>query len=627
LFDKEVFVPVKNCKNYKVTFQPTNEEIEIPAGTPLKKAMDIAGLNFDYPCGGRGRCGKCRLQVRKGSAPPSESDYDHLDQEEIDSGWRLACTIKVEDDLVVELPSSDSKEHKILVDAAEREMKLKPHLRKIYRELPRPSIEDQRPDWERLRSALGDNNLRISLPALRRLPGALREKKFSCTAVLSGNEVWGVEAGDSEDRMLGIAFDIGTTTVVGYLMDLLTGKQLGVSSSINPQTKYGADVISRITYAGQETGGLERLQKVIIEAMNRIIEEAVSGAGYEKEDVYAVSVVGNSCMHHLFMGLDPKHIALAPYVPVTGSPQDVEASALGLEINPAGRVFVLPNIAGFVGADTVGVILATELDQSSEIRLAIDIGTNGEMVLGTRDRLLACSTAAGPAFEGAQISCGMRGTRGAIDSVRLGEDIVYTTIGDEKPKGICGSGLIDAIAVLLKAGIIDYRGKIQSSEQLSATRGERFAGRVMKHEGSTSFLLAPAEETAHGKPLFITQRDVRELQLAKGAIAAGVDILLSEYGIVPEDVFEVMLAGAFGNYLDKSSACAIGLIPACLEDRVKPVGNAAGTGSKAALLSVGEYRRTGLITDFVEYKELAAHSKFTEIFGKALYFPKQKKCM
>lgn len=611
-------------KNCKVTFYPMDKEIEIPVGTPLKKAMDLAEVDFDFPCGGRGRCGKCRLQIRKGSVPPSDSDYDHLDEDELKAGFRLACAVKVQDDLVVELPLAEAEGHKILVDAAEREMELKPHLRKIYRDVPRPSLKDQQPDWDRLRNALGDRSYRISHSALQALPGVLREKKFSCTAVAAGNEVTGVEAGDTTGRMFGMAFDIGTTTVVGYLMDLLTGKQLGVASRMNPQTKYGADVISRITYVGQEAGGLERLQKAIIEAMNRIIEEAVGDAGYVREDVYAVSVVGNSCMHHLFLGLDPKHIALAPYVPVTGSPQDVDARTLGIQINPAGKVYVLPNIAGFVGADTVGVVLATEMDQSSEIRLAIDIGTNGEMVLGTRDRLLACSTAAGPAFEGAQISCGMRGTKGAIDSVQLGEDITYTTIGDGKPKGICGSGLIDAIAVMLAAGIIDHRGRILSGNQLSGTKAERFASRVVKHEGVTSFLLAAAEGTAHDRPLFITQRDVRELQLAKGAIAAGVEILLEKYGIGPEDVAEVILAGAFGNYLDKHSACAIGLIPSCLEDRVKPVGNAAGTGAKVALLSAAEYRRAARITSFVEYEELAAYPKFTEIFSMALYFPREE---
>jgi uncharacterized 2Fe-2S/4Fe-4S cluster protein (DUF4445 family) len=611
--------------NCKVTFYPMDKEIEIPVGTPLKKAMDIAELDFDFPCGGRGRCGKCRVRIQKGVVPPSDSDFDHLDEEEIEAGFRLACIINVEDDLVVEIPLTGTEGHKILVDAAEREMQLKPHLSKIYRDVPHPSIEDQRPDWDRLRNALSDGkserNYKISYSALQAVPGVLREKKFTCTAVISGNELVGLEAGDTTEKMLGVAFDIGTTTVVGYLMDLQTGEQLGVASTMNPQTKYGADVISRITYVSQEADGLQRLQKDIVEAINKLIGTVVQDAGCVREDVYALTVVGNSCMHHLFLGLDPKHIALAPYVPVTGLPQDVDARELGIEINPAGKVYVLPNIAGFVGADTVGVILVTEMDQSSEIKLAIDIGTNGEMVLGTRDRLVACSTAAGPAFEGAQISCGMRGTNGAIDSVHLGEDITYTTIGGGKPQGICGSGLIDVISVMLAAGIIDKRGKILSADELAGTKGERFADRIVRHEDMNCFLLAGAEESAQGKPLFITQKDVREFQLAKGAVATGVNILMKEFGIEPEDIDEVILAGAFGNYLDKHSACAVGLIPSCLEEQVKPVGNAAGTGAKVALLSAQEYRRAAHITSFVEYVELASSPNFTEVFAQALMFP------
>lgn len=614
-------------KNCKVTFQPTNKELEIPVGTPLKEAMDLAGLDFDFPCGGRGKCGKCRVRVIEGAVSPSDSEQAQLSEEEIKAGFRLACSAVVQGDMTVELPLSGTKGHKILVAGAERSMRLDPHLDKVYLDVPQPSIEDQRSDWGRTKNALEakkGKDYRISLPALQSLPMTLREKKFACTAVVSGDEVVGVESGDTSGKMLGMAFDIGTTTVVGYLLDLLTGKDLGAASTMNPQTKYGADVISRVTFADGKNG-LEKLHHSIIDAMNRLIGEAALGAGCSREDIYAVSVVGNSCMHHLFLGLSPKHIALAPYVPVTGSSQEVDAGSLGIEINTAGKVYVLPNIAGFVGADTVGVVLATEMDQSDKIRLAIDIGTNGEIVLGTKDRLLSCSTAAGPAFEGAQISCGMRGTAGAIDSVKFGEDFVYTTIDDEKPEGICGSGLIDVVAGMLNVGVLDAKGRILTPEQLAGTPAERFADRIVEYEGIRSFLMAPAEETAQGRPLCITQKDVRELQLAKGAISTGVEALLESYAIKPEDVFEVILAGAFGNYLDKHSACVIGLIPSCLEDRVKPVGNAAGTGAKVALLSAEEYRRSAQIAGTVEYIELGALHNFMELFSKALYFPSREK--
>ncbi|MFY9272045.1 MAG: ASKHA domain-containing protein, partial [Thermacetogeniaceae bacterium] len=592
----------------KITFYPINKDMEVPVGTALKKAMNDAGLDFDFPCGGRGRCGKCRVRIREGVVPPSDSDRVHFDEEELKEGYRLACTLTVQGDLVLELPQEVTG-HKILIDAAERSMEIKPHLQKVHLEVKEPSIEDQKADWDRLRDELaavkGDKDYRITLPALQALPKVLREKKFSITAVIADNKVTGLEAGDTTDRMLGIAFDIGTTTVVGYLMDLLTGKELGAVSTMNPQTKYGADVISRITYSSQEAGGLEILHKAIIEAVNSLIGEAVEKVGARREDVYALTFVGNSCMHHLLLGLEPRYIALAPYVPVTGSTQEINADELGIKVNPAGKVYVLPNIAGFVGADTIGVILATELDESSEIRLAIDIGTNGEMVLGNKDRLLACSTAAGPAFEGAQISCGMRGTAGAIDTVRMDDEFTYTTINDERPVGICGSGLIDVISVMLDTGVIDSRGRIANPNELAGTSAEKLADRIVDLDGMRAFLLAPAAETGHGKPLFITQQDVRELQLAKGAIATGVQILLDVYGIGFDDIYEVILAGAFGNYLDKHSACAIGLIPSSLEDRVRPVGNAAGTGAKVALLSAAEYRRSARIASFVEYEELA----------------------
>lgn len=607
----------------KVTFYPAMKEVEVPAGTLLKEAIDLAGLDFDFPCGGRGKCGKCRVKVVQGRIEPSDTDKNHLNEEELADGFRLACAAEVVEDVAVEL--LQARGHKILIATTERKIDLDPHVEKHCLKAPPPTIEDQRPDWNRLRAVLeeagGGKDLRITLRALRALPEVLRAGGFSCTAVTAGGEVVGIEKGDTTSTLLGIAFDIGTTTVVGYLLDLLTGKVLAVASALNPQTKYGADVISRITYATQEKDGLERLHRAVIEVLNELIEKAASEAKCRKEDVYAASVVGNSCMHHLFLGLNPKHIALSPYVPVTGMEQVVAASELGIEINEAGIIYVLPNIAGFVGADTVGVILATEMDKSEEIKLAIDIGTNGEIVLGTKDRLLACSAAAGPAFEGAQISCGMRGTKGAIDHVEFGERFSYTTIDGERPKGICGSGLIDAVAGMLKVGIIDYRGRMLPPEALAGTPAERFASRVVEHDGGRAFLLAAADEAADGRPLYITQQDVRELQLAKGAIATGVAVLLDRYGIAPEDVSEVLLAGAFGNYLDRHSACAIGLIPSVLEDRVKPVGNAAGAGAITALLSRGEYRRAARIAASVEYVELGSYPRFMELFGASMSFP------
>lgn len=612
-------------KRFRVVFQPGNRDAYIPGGVTLKEAMDMAGIPFDFPCGGRGKCGKCRIKIVEGAAPPTAAEKEHLEVGEIEEGIRLACLTVVERDLIIELPYEKIPEHKILMEAVGRGVKIDPHLIKSYIEVAPPSLDDQRSDWQRLRDALVKKDERykdfgVSLGVLRNLPRTLRAAEYRVTAVADERQVLGVEAGDTGEKLLGIAFDIGTTTIVGYLLDLRTGEELGVVSALNPQTRFGADVITRITFAGQEEDGLAKLQSAVVGMLDTLVGEAAERAGVRREDIYAVTVVGNTCMHHLFLGIDPRHLALSPYVPVVSEPLSLAAGELRININPAGRIFVLPNIAGFVGADTVAVLLATEMEWSDKIKLAIDIGTNGEIVLGSRERLVSCSAAAGPAFEGAQISSGMRGAAGAIDHVRFGDDVEYSVIGGGKPKGICGSGLLDAVAGLIEIGIIDKRGRILASEQLAGTPAERFKGRIVLHEGTNAFLLAGESATEHGRPIMITQRDVRELQLAKGAIATGIRVLMDRLGIGVEDIAEVLLAGAFGNYMDPHSACVIGLIPSELEERVKPVGNAAGTGSKLALLSRGEFRRAAAIAGFVEYVELGSYPTFSTLFANSMSF-------
>ncbi|HAA89525.1 MAG TPA: ferredoxin [Peptococcaceae bacterium] len=615
-------------KRCKVTFQPGNRKIDVPAGMTLKEVINTARLDFDFPCGGRGKCGKCRVKILDGAGQPTPVEEKHLEREEIEQGIRLACMTVVQGDLVVELPYQETPKHKILLATGERDIKLDPHISKTCIDITPPSLEDQRPDWERLEGELlrevsQYQRLKPSLSLLRRLPEVIRRAKYRVTAITEGDELLGLEEGDTTGKLLGIAFDVGTTTIVGYLMDLRTGEQLSVASALNPQTRYGADVISRITYITLEEEGLRTLHNCVLEAINQLIGEAAEKAGVSSRNIYALTFVGNTCMHHLFLGINPKNLALAPYVPVVKTPLVLEARELGIEINEAGKVYVLPTIAGFVGADTVGVILATDLDWSEEIKLAIDIGTNGEIVLGSREKLLACSAAAGPAFEGAQIYCGMRGALGAIDHVRFGESVEYTVIGGVKPEGICGSGLIDAVAGLLELGIIDQNGRILSPHEVGNREAEKFRSNIVLHDGANAFLLADETETAHGRPILITQRDIRELQLAKGAIATGIYVLMEKLGITTGDIAEVLLAGAFGNYLDPESACAIGLIPPELAGKVRGVGNAAGAGAIAALLSRGEFRRAALISESVEYVELSAYPEFNSIFPSRLFFPGQ----
>jgi uncharacterized 2Fe-2S/4Fe-4S cluster protein (DUF4445 family) len=609
----------------KVTFQPAGRDIYVLPGTTVKDAIYLARFDFDFPCGGRGKCGKCRVQIQSGATSPTGVEQEHLEAEDLAQGFRLACVTEIRQDITVDLPFTTTPEHQILVTGLDRDVQLDPHLRKTIVELDRPSLQDQRPDWERLKQVLyRDGLLAKEAPAplelLRGLPQLLRQADFRLAAVTDGIALTGLAKADPATGMLGIAFDIGTTTVVGYLLDLASGKELGVVSALNPQTRYGADVITRNAFASQQEHGLETLRDTIVEQLNLLIGEAVDNAGVTREQVYVVSVVGNTTMHHLFLGISPKYLALAPYVPVIAGPLTVTAREAGIAINAAGRVCVLPNIAGFVGADTVGVILTTDLDWSESVKLAIDIGTNGEIVLGSRNRLVACSAAAGPAFEGSQISCGMRGTIGAIDHVQFGDGIAYSVVGGGKPEGVCGSGLLDAVAGMLAQGIIDHRGRLLPPDKLG-TQAARYKKRIVNHEGANALLLADESETAHGRPILITQKDIREVQLAKGAIAAGIQALLEQLGASLDDISEVLLAGAFGNYLNPHSACAIGLIPQALEAKIRPVGNAAGTGAKMALLSRSEYRRAELIAGMVEYVELSAYKNFTEIFTGAMYFP------
>ena len=610
---------------YNVVFQPGDVVVAVPEGSTLKEAMNDAGLAFDFLCGGRGTCGKCRVRISKGLTSAQAKEEEMLEANELNEGFRLACLTTVQHDLIVELPNQKSLQHNILIVSEERVFQLEPHFHKVFIEVDKPSRETQSSDWLRLKESLitqgyQDHQLEASISVLRQMPDVLRGANHQITAVMYESNVAGLELRNSTQTMLGMAFDIGTTTIVGYLLDLYSGKELSVVSTLNPQTSYGADVISRLTFAGHEENGLNKLQEAVIEAINRLIAEAVDKVSVTKSQIYGISIAGNTCMHHIFLGINPQSIAVSPYVPALSEPLVLDASELQININPAGKVFMLPNIAGFVGADTVAVLLSTELDRSEDIKLVIDIGTNGEIALGSREKIVACSAAAGPAFEGAQISSGMRGAIGAIDHVYYRDTLEYSVIGGGEPLGICGSALLDTVAGLVELGIINKRGKILDLEQVTNPAAHRFKENLIQFEGHGAFLLADGSITGHGRAIMITQSDIRELQMAKGAMAAGVRILMETYGIQTQDIKEVLLAGAFGNYLTPHSACVIGLIPLELESKIKMIGNAAGTGSKLALLSSSEFRRAKAIAQGVRFIELGSYPKFNKIFGECTYF-------
>ena len=610
---------------YNVVFRPGELTVEVADGRTIKEVMNDAGLEFDFLCGGRGTCGKCRVRVVKGLSTPLTREQEMLQQKELEEGVRLACLTAVHNDLIVEIPSRKKLQHNILISSNERDFQIAPHFNKMFIEVDKPLRETQSSDWRRVKEGLvkqgyQDRKLESTVSVLRQMPDVLRGANNCITAVMYESKVAGIEPEDTTKTLLGMAFDIGTTTIVGYLLDLYTGKELSVVSTLNPQTTFGADVISRLTFASHEENGLQKLQAVVVEAINKLIAEAVQKVSVIRSQIYGISIAGNTCMHHILLGINPHSIAVSPYVPALSEPLVLDASELKISINEAGKVFMLPNIAGFLGADTVAVLLSTELDRSEEIKLVIDIGTNGEIALGSKEKIVACSAAAGPAFEGAQISSGMRGAVGAIDHVYYRDKLEYSVIGGDEPLGICGSALLDAVAGLVELGVINTRGKFLAFEQLTNPAAQRFKDHLIEYEGQGAFLLAEADVTGHGRPIMITQSDIRELQMAKGAMAAGVRVLMETYGIQVQDIKEVLLAGAFGNYLNPHSACVIGLIPPELESKIKMIGNAAGTGAKLALLSSAEFHRAEDIAEAVKFVELGSYPRFNSIFGRCTYF-------
>lgn len=402
------------------------------------------------------------------------------------------------------------------------------------------------------------------------------------------------------------AFDIGTTSVVGYLLDGRTGRQLAVDSRLNPQTQFGADVVARGSYAMEH--GVEALRDVIRQALEEMLGNLVASAGIGRQEIRRVSVVGNTCMHHLFLGYSPAPLMVAPYMPRYRAAEVRPAASLGLTIAPEGEVWVLPCIAGFVGADTIGCLLAADWSHREPLTLLVDIGTNGEMVLGNRHRSITCSTAAGPAFEGAKIRCGMRGADGAIDHVFPGEDgsIRYSVVGGGQARGICGSGLLDAVAVLLDRGILTGSGRMQ-------TDGFPQAGQV---DNQPAYFFTD--------DVFLTQADIREVQLAKGAISAGIQLLCAHLGVTIGDIDQVLIAGAFGNYMSPDSACRIGLLPQALRPKIQMVGNAAGEGAKLAVLHPAQYDLATTLSDQVTFLELAGDPSFQDVFVDSLFFDSEE---
>lgn len=601
-----------------VTFLPSGVQTEVSSHETLLAAAGRAGVPIDAACGGAVKCGKCKVRITQGAVTPlSDAERALLSQTEVELGFRLACCAAAEGDLtvIVDDRHGGSTRKKSMAKLPE-DFRFAPAVTLRTVTVPRATMEQQTDALQRLRAALDMPSLMPAAGALAALQQALDCKRGKVTAVLRGSELITVLGGE-ETACYGVAFDIGTTTVVGMLWDLATGEALANAARTNDQGVFGADVISRIQFSMTESGNLALLQKKVRFTLESILTELCLAAEISPLSIYDVTVVGNTTMSHLFLGVSPKPLSRTPFAPVFTEGQIIPAALLGLPVHPRAAVHLLPNIAGHVGSDITAMMLAAEIDKLQGNHVAIDIGTNGEVVAVSHGKLVCCSTAAGPAFEGACIRSGMRAAAGAIERVDMvNGDIAIAVIDDAAPIGLCGSGLIDAIAALLHCGALLPSGRLLTRDE-AAELPPAIRARLVEENGAPAFLLA---ESADGAPILLIQQDIREVQLAKGAILAGIQTLLQELGITEDDLDSVLLAGAFGNYIRRESALAIGLLPAVAVEQIIPIGNAAGAGASMALLSVEQRRHAASLATMARHVELSMNETFQECYISAMQF-------
>ncbi len=605
-------MPNPDKKTFTVDMEPVGRRAEVEPGTNLLNAARSTGVGLVSLCGGEGWCESCQVRLVNGRLTPlSLLEEAELDPKAMAQGYRLACQAEPLGDVKIEIPpSSLSTPQRLQLEGSELKVALEPAVTVIDVACPPPSLHDLRADATRLMQALreaGYETPELGIGVLADLSPRLRQSGWKARLALRGGRLTAILPPNS--RIFGLAADIGTTKLAVYLMDLKSGETVDKSGVMNPQIAYGEDVMSRISYTREHTAGRRTLQAVLIGAFNEIISEMCARRAISPEQIVEGVFVGNTAMHHLFAGLPVEQLGLSPCVPAVSQAIDVPAAALGLKIAPEARIHLLPNIAGYVGADHIAMLLATGLWQKQGIALGVDIGTNTEISLVYNGEILSCSAASGPAFEGAHIHNGMRAAAGAIERVKIiaGEVRVFT-IESRPPVGICGSGILDAIAEMLLAGIINDKGALMISHPLVRSTG------VLPE-----FVLVSAENSGHGKEIALTRKDVNEIQLAKSAIRVGIDTLLEQAGMQADDIEEFIIAGAFGSYINVASALQIGMFPRLPLERFRQVGNAAGIGARAALLSLTQRRLAGEIARRVRYVELTTHPRFQERFLKGMY--------
>jgi len=637
-------------KKHKIVFQPSGRQGEIEEGASVLAAAQEFGVDIVNLCGKQTNCGKCKIKLSTGThagfgmtvtdeclTPWVDDESKHINEAERADDIRLSCQARILSDVVVYVPEESRGVSQIVrKSASKRKISINPAVKKYYVEMEGPTIEEPLGDFERVVRALDQKyqlgkDLTIDYRTLMDVPNVVREADWKVTVTIWWEkEVQKIEVGDTTDNQLGLAIDVGTTSVAGYLCDLKNGKIRAVASLMNPQTLYGEDIMSRITYHMTTEGGLGRMYKAIIdEGINRIVENVCADAECKPEDILEIVLVANTAMHHIILNLNVEPLGLSPFPPVIHRHIDIKPRELGIKMNPGGNIHILPNEAGFVGADNMGVLIAEEPYNQDLNLLLIDIGTNAELVLGTKGKLVSASCPTGPAFEGAQIKFGIRATPGAIEHVKIDPKTLepqYQVIGiddwlpyqgDEadapdyiKPKGICGSAIIDVMAELFRSGIMLKSGFFNMDLDTP---------RLSMNGDEPEYVLCWADETSIGKDIVVTVGDVRAIQMAKGALYAACKFLMKQHNI--KEVDKVILAGAFGSYIDKKQALIIGLFPDIDLDKVYAIGNAAGDGARIALLNKDKRWEAEEIAPTVEYLELSTLDEFISEFANAMCFP------
>jgi uncharacterized 2Fe-2S/4Fe-4S cluster protein (DUF4445 family) len=639
---------------HTIIFQPSGKRSQVAHDTNIKQASVLLAVDIEGNCGEQGTCGKCKVRIAEGRfekygitsdqkhlSPVGRTERDFITPDEEKQGFRLACQAGILDDIVVFVPEESRLSNQLVrKEARNIPFVLNPAVKHYNLDMSASSIEDHLGDWERLQKELKNryelDGLTIDYQVLLNLQTEIRKNNRRVAVdIWKNQEVIRVSEANNK-HIFGIAIDIGTTTLAGYLCDLVTGELVTTVSMMNPQVIFGEDVMSRITYTMVNPNGLTILNKTILDGLNDLSSDACLAIGIDRQDILDMTIVGNTCMHHLFLGIDPRYIGKAPFVPALQSSVDIKARDIGyvhnakqpssgINVAPGAYVHVLPIEAGFVGADNVAVLITEKPYEQDNIELIIDIGTNGELIMGNRQRLVSCSCATGPALEGAEIRHGMRASPGAIEKIVIDKaigEVQFKVIGkdewntenkDIKARGICGSAIIDIAPQLLQAGIIDKTGLFNRSLNLP---------RLKITGDSVEYVIAWSNETAINRDITVCQQDIRAIQLAKAAMYAGAKIMMRRLGITKID--KVILAGAFGNYIDKESAAYLGLFPDCDIANIVAVGNAAGDGARLALLDINKRIEADLMSRKIEYIELTCEPDFDRLFAQAMWIPHMK---